>query len=449
MASGSYSAVSLPFVVNGNANGNANGNGNGINCRVSQKKAPSVRMMPARKTETPIDKLSSDLSRHLYMPPGDSEALMALMGAVAGSMMEGFPCWLVLTGGPGSGKSELINLLLNLPGVYECVDPTGEQAFLSGTSKKEKAKDATGGLLGQVGMHGALLMNDITSILSKNEDNAKQILAVLRECHSGRWSRPIGGEGGRSIPWEGRLAVFGGCTNEIDKLHALMQTMGARWMYYRMASSEAAEWAKCKSVLSNSAKSAWQAEIRAMARNFFEVLDLRFDGKHGKVAPRRRLTVYEEDRVIRMGQWIARCRSTMSREGYTHDIILPPEKEDASRLVSGFGQLLVGLETIGVAEEKRWKIVGKVAMDSMPASRRIAVDAIRIEMENGEEGATTQEVIDATRMSRKPVERLLQDLDVYGMVVKKESGEGRKARWALTEACRREWELGWGDVNYE
>jgi hypothetical protein len=60
-----------------------------------------------------------------------------------------------------------------------------EAALLSGTSARERAKNATGGLLRQIGDFGILLAKDFTSVLSQNRDTAKQAMAALREVYDG------------------------------------------------------------------------------------------------------------------------------------------------------------------------------------------------------------------------------------------------------------------------
>jgi hypothetical protein len=106
--------------------------------------------------------------------------------------------------------------------------------LLSGTSKKERAANASGGLLREIGEHGTLVLKDFTSILSMNRDTRAALLAALREIFDGRWSRHVGTDGGQTLNWHGKLAVIACCTTAIDRAHAVTATMGERFLLCRL-----------------------------------------------------------------------------------------------------------------------------------------------------------------------------------------------------------------------
>jgi hypothetical protein len=72
--------------------------------------------------------------------------------------------WLGLIAPPSSAKTELLNATLRLPKV-ELVTTASPAALLSGTPRKQMAKDAKGGLLRKVGSFGILVLKDFTSVL--------------------------------------------------------------------------------------------------------------------------------------------------------------------------------------------------------------------------------------------------------------------------------------------
>jgi len=63
------------------------------------------------------------------------------------------------------------------------------------------------------------------------------VLAALREIYDGRWVREVGTDGGRSIPWEGRIAVVGAVTTAWDTAHAVIASMGDRFVLVRIDST--------------------------------------------------------------------------------------------------------------------------------------------------------------------------------------------------------------------
>jgi hypothetical protein len=132
-------------------------------------------------------------------------------GTIAANYMQTDPVWGMLVGGPGWGKTELLNSTSKLPNVHAAATIT-EAALLSGTRRKEKSPDAKGGLLREIGDFGFLILKDFTSILSMNRDVRGALLAALREIYDGAWTRHVGVDGGTKLPWAGKLAVLAGCT---------------------------------------------------------------------------------------------------------------------------------------------------------------------------------------------------------------------------------------------
>lgn len=364
---------------------------------------------------SPIDKLAERLRSHLHLP--DPDPLYALCGAVAANIIEGPPVWIMFIGAPGCGKSELLNSLLGVPHVVEAADIAGDSAFLSATSTRDWADDATGGILRQIGDHGALILNDFTSVLSKRQDSIAQIMAIFRECYGGRWTRHVGADGGRPLKWIGKMAVLAGVTGVIDHQHRLSAELGERWMYYRFATRET--FADTSLALSNE-REGWRAQVRDSMREFFESQDLRF----GAPRPRRDFSESERLRLYELASFAVRCRSSVSRDSYTHEVIAPRETEFPTRLACALAQLLVGMDAIGVAEKSRWRVLQKVALDSMPRLRRMAIEA------------AFEEPVNVTRLSSilgcsaTVARRVVEDLEIHE-VVRREKRKVHMTEWAL------------------
>ena len=115
---------------------------------------------------------------------------------------------------------------------------SSDGALLSGTAKKQRAKDATGGLLRQIGDRGLLVIKDVTSILSMDRNARQAVLAAIREIHDGHWVRYLGVDGGRTLEWSGRIAIIGAVTTAWDRAHDVIASMGDRFLILRMDSTE-------------------------------------------------------------------------------------------------------------------------------------------------------------------------------------------------------------------
>src|SRR5262249_7016619 len=114
---------------------------------------------------------------------------------------------------------------------------TSEGALLSASPRKQRSKTATGGLLRQIGERGIFAIKDFTSIISASHEVRMQVLAALREVHDGHWVRNVGSDGGQSLEWHGRIVVIGACTTAWDQAHAVVSTMGDRFVLVRANSN--------------------------------------------------------------------------------------------------------------------------------------------------------------------------------------------------------------------
>lgn len=398
---------------------------------------------------TPFDALISQMREYLYIP--DPVPFIAAFGALTANMLVGDPCWLMIVGPPGDGKSEILNSLLGVGQVYEEASIKGEASFLSGTGKKDRAKDATGGILRKVSRHGAVIFNDFTSVLGRNMNDRREILDVLKEIYSGRWTRSVGSDGGRSMHWTGKIALLAGCTHEIDQHAAVITAMGERWVYYRTRSTDSDGFNKSMRAIGNATNAVWRDELRGLVADYFTEQGLEF----GVAQERRPLETAESMRLIAMAQVISRVRSTVVRDSYSKEIVSTASKEGPTRLSVTLGQLLVGIERLGVDTERAWQTVGRVALDTLPPRREVVIRAIGGDRgsagawrpDGGEDRtATIEEISEIAKISKAVVRRDVEDLQRLGVVeVEQESMDNGalRNRVKLTEWVKEDLRVGW------
>lgn len=353
---------------------------------------------------TPVEKLAVRFQDYLHLP--DPSVLYVLMGAVAANMMEGNPVWLMLVGPPSCGKSEFLNTLLDIPHIVEAADIASEAAFLSATPAREKAADATGGLLRQVGEHGGLILNDFTSVLCKPPDKISMIMGVFREAYGGRWTRHVGGEGGRSLTWAGRLALFAGVTGKIDQYHAMSAELGERWVYWRWVTTSDGF---PELMIANQRSREWREELRQVVVDFFAQQGLSFGGHN----PSREITGQEHIRIHDIATIAVRCRSAVARDNFNKEILGTKQTELTTRIASVLSQLMLGMERIGVPASIRWTLMSKIAMDSMPHMRKVAIESV------ASSSITMETLTHVLGCDPNPVKRMVRDLEVQGILVRK------------------------------
>jgi hypothetical protein len=193
----------------------------------------AIPTVPKTSTDArTLDDVIATFRRHLYMP--DPIPLQITLAAVvANNMATGDPVWIALIGGSSRGKTEQVSSLDGLPGV-RVVGALTVPALLSGSSRKERTKEATGGILREIGDSGILVVKDLGAILTLHRDARAQVLQALRDLYDGRYTRDVGADGGMKLEWQGRLGLIAGATSALDSAHAVLSALGERWVTVRL-----------------------------------------------------------------------------------------------------------------------------------------------------------------------------------------------------------------------
>jgi len=356
----------------------------------------------------PVDltALVTTFQQHLYMP--DPTPLYVALGAYVGNLM-GLPTlWLMLTGPPSSGKTEILGSLGLCTDVYIASAIKGEAAFLSGTPKKSKATNATGGLLRQIGDFGVLILKDFTSVLSMPHESRSTVIAALREIYDGQWTRHVGTDGGKAIEWRGKMGLIAGVTKAIDSHHAVISQLGERWITYRFRFTQEQAADLAEQAIKNSAE---MAAIR-------ESLQIAVAGLVGALELDRELADIgreEQSLILANAQLTAMCRIAVDRDRRTGDIAMVHDMEVPARLAQQFLALAHGLAIIGLPEERRMAIIKRVAMDSMPDHRRSVLDQLWDNRHGTPQN--TREIATALQLPTSTVRRYLQDMAATRAVI--------------------------------
>jgi hypothetical protein len=379
---------------------------------------PVASTAPPTEAKT-LEEVVAVFERWLYMP--DPGALYAVLGTVAANLLPGDPAWLLLVGAPGTGKSEILQATTTLPFVHPAATLT-EPALLSGTSKRETASDARGGLLRTIGDFGVVCCKDFGSILNIRFEDRASVLAALREVYDGAWTRHVGTDGGRTLAWSGKLGFIGGATPTIDRHHAVMGAMGERFTFYRLPEVDQEEVARGALAHSGREKAMRKALSEALAGLFAD----------GLPSDPRGLSHDERERLVGLATLVVRCRSAVERDGYSREIELVPGAEAPTRLVIVLERLLAGLDAIALERGRAWQIVSKVALDSVPALRLAVIDALA--RMSGEQPTTA--VAEAVRHPTQTTRRALEDLTAHAIVARQSQGKGKADTWQLSPWAR-------------
>jgi hypothetical protein len=418
----------------------------GEQAQIRRSRKASNSISPLSKPTTAIHTLVAQFQEYLHFP--DPTPLYALLGSVAANMMTGKPVWLMMVGPPGCGKTALLNSLSLIPRTEQVGTLSGEAALLSGTSAKDKAKDATGGLLRRVGLKGSIIINEFTGILAIQYEQLVKVMAAFRQIYDGEWSREVGTDGARVLKWgpNGKLGLLAGCTESIDDHHGVASEMGERWIMYRYPDTDGYQ--ESKAAVNQTRPKEALVDIQEAVRDFFTGIGLEWGLDGDPITERRQLTLGESRRVIAVATLAALCRSAVVRDNRTREVVRVPQAERGTRLAAVFGNLYCGMETIGLEEGERWRVVRRVALDCMPQVRRRVMETlIRLDRKHGERGvsiarppALSMEDMQAgMKCSVTNTRRIVEDLTLHGVLVRD------KARnvWGVSDMA---WELireGW------
>jgi hypothetical protein len=360
----------------------------------------------------------STFRQWLYLPdPGPVEVYLA---AIAANRMKGDPVWLQFVGGPSTGKTEIILSGSALPDVYLASVLT-EAGLLSGTPIRDRPEHAGGGLLMQVGSFGIILCKDFSSVLAMHRDSRAKVLAALREIYDGRWTRNLGSDGGQTLSWSGKIGLVAGCTPSIDGHHAVVSAMGERFVFYRMPPVDGQQ--QAIQALHHAGKEVlMRAELARAVKGFMTGLKL--------ASERPTLGDDQTEALVALARLAARSRSSVERDGYRREIELIPEPEAPGRLARILSQLFAGMAVAGIGRQEAWRLVKKIALDSMPAIRRAVLEVL---LSRGETRTGTAAVAAKIGYPDQTTRRALEDLNAHGVVDGFGGGQGKQKSWQLSQ----------------
>lgn len=330
----------------------------------------------------------------------DLDALDVVLASAAVERLDGDPVWLLVLSGSGNAKTETVAALTGA-GALLTSTISSPGALLSATSKKERAEDATGGLLRKIGTRGVLVIKDVTSILSMQRDMRAEVLGALREVYDGSWSRNVGTDGGRTLDWSGRLVVIGAVTTAWDKAHAVIASMGDRFVLVRMDSTTGRQAAGRRAIGNTGHEIQMRSELSAAAAGVLAGV---------QVGGTVEVTEDETDRLLAAADLVTLARTAVEYD-FRGDVIDAHAPEMPTRFAKQLAQIVRGAVAVGIARDKAIRLAIRAARDSMPPLRLEIVDDLA-EHPN----STTADVRKRLGKPRATVDRQLQALHMLNVL---------------------------------
>lgn len=384
---------------------------------------------PAREPKTPLQACEAVFTGWLT-DKYDVYVLRASLAAAAVLKLDGDPAWLLVVGSPGAGKTETVGSLgwVDQSGPINLLEGplrghalvrsslSGEAALLSGTKNQERAKDATGGLLREIGNSGVLVLKDVTTILGMNRDRRAEILAALREVYDGHWTRSIGTDGGKTLEWRGRIVVIGAVTEKWDDSHAVVASMGDRFLLVRVPSDPDTLDAIADKAMENTGS---EGEMR---RGLGQAVAAVLDGVSPAMGSVLKPLKAERD-VIRKAAMLTTWIRTYVDKDYQGNVVSAHSPEAPTRFTKQLVQMFRGALAIGMSPADALRLTVRIARDSVPPLRLAVLEHVA-----KQPGTNTTDTAKGLDMPRQTVDRCLQEL--HQLRILKQSQVLDAKRWS-------------------
>jgi len=339
----------------------------------------------------------------------DLATLDAMLAVAASERLPGDPAWLLIVSGSGNAKTETVAATSGL-GAHVVSTIVSDGALLSATSSRQRAKDATGGLLRQIGKRGILAIKDFTSILSMDRHVRGSLLAALREIHDGHWTRFVGIDGGKTLHWDGRIVVIGACTTAWDQAHSVIANMGDRFVLIRSDSHQGRVTSGRRAMKNTGEETKMRQELADAVAALINTVD------PDKVY---QLTDDDEDKIVRAADLITLARTAVEQD-YRGNIIDAHAPEMPTRFAKQLTMILRGAIAIGMDHDAAMRLALRCAQDSMPQLRLAVLHDLAKHPDSP--------VIEIRRRLQKPrmtIDRTLEALQVLGLLTCREEERER------------------------
>jgi hypothetical protein len=271
------------------------------------------------------------------------------------------PLWGFLIGPPSSLKTQLLLPLRTCPWVY-FISTLTSQTLASGWHDK-RGRNCS--LLHRIGGK-VLVIKDFTTVLQLRAENRAEIFGSLRDIHDGFHVKEYGT--GIPVVWEGKIGLIAAVTPEIERHTALNQSLGERFLSYRMHNRRSRKIAlQSFDNTMEDDDDRTEGEIKALVEKFLSLFSSPTLHKDKYAAEGMR------QRIAALADFCAMCRTAVIRDHWDRDLVeLRPEHEGTGRIAKQLTLLAIALATVrGIygIDEGVYRVLCKVAADMMPTRR--------------------------------------------------------------------------------
>jgi hypothetical protein len=382
---------------------------------------PRLDFQKAKKTLTeagvqpvsPLGNIHNAFSKWLLIK--DPDVILVVIASVVANRLEGDPFWLFLVSCPSGLKTELISSLSGLPEIHPLSDLTA-QTFASGM----KAKGPDPSLLPKLKYGTILTLKDFTTVLCMHRDRRQEILSQLREIYDGSYSKSWGT--GKTLNWEGKLGLVAGVTTIIDTHYSIYQTLGERFIQYRIAQPDPEE-VSLIAMRNQGREKVMRQQLRQAVSDFANLIDL---------SQSIELSAETLKKLAALASFVAMARSGVVRDQRGNkDLEYVPEPEAPPRLAKQLAVFMKAAMLCGLTESKAYNLAQKLGFDSIHRTRFAIIHLLQSE-KVFKATITTKWVAEHTRYPTNTIRRYLEDLTALGVLSMTKTVPGKADLWRLS-----------------
>jgi hypothetical protein len=358
------------------------------------------------------------------------EVVDVVLGTIIANEFNADPLSLYLIGPPSVGKTEILRALNGHPRVYP-ISTLTPNTFISGMKGKAVS------LLPTLTKDGKtiLVVKDFTTILETKADSRAELISQIREIMDGSYKKSFGT--GRTIAWEGKLALICGVTPVIDKYHSVNSVLGERFINFRLETNETNKMSE-KAFSMSGKEGAMRKELQEVTCQFLSQF---------KAVSLKKIQINPEvkEKLFALTSLIAKGRTGVSRDRYTHMIDYLPQPEGTPRLLKQLWIMGAGIATIhrkDEFDEDVFKVILKVGRDSLPRHRDHILRTMFQKGLHGMEWETTKALSRLINCPTTTARTYFEDLMMVGLLDRRIQGEDEDGEeWKTRETTPYLWKL--------
>ena len=326
------------------------------------------------------------------------------------------PVWGFLIAPPSKLKTDFMELFYQLPDAYTLSTLTPKTLVSGHIDESNPTKDFS--RIHQLN-NKIVYLKDFTTVLSMKGDDRTVILSHLREAYDGHIDANFGNKRNR-VSWRGKFGLLAGVTPAIDRHHAVMNTLGERFVSYRLpfVEDDSDEAFNAISVIGNECvtRTGLSNSTKAAMEGFIKELK----GAAIEISPENK------KRIASLATLVVKARSHVERDRYRGNAIVEmPQPEGPARFAKAIAALamshapLVGHDSV---EASTMQFIEHVALCSIPPGRRVVFEVLK-----QKDSFKIKEIESEARLPQRTIYLILEDLAALGLA------RSKKSVWMRTE----------------